>query len=450
MTALETRPKSRGVTYQELLDVDTHTVARSLRLVSPMAPGPTYVPVEQFTSAEFHRIEVEKLWKRVWQMACREEDIPGVGDHIVYDIAGLSILVVRSEIDRIRAFHNVCLHRGRKLVDGQGTGAEEFRCSFHGFAWSRDGSLLHVPCRWDFPQIEDDKFALGEVKVDRWGGFVFVNLDPECGPLSDFLGDLTDHFEKWPLEKRYKQAHVAKVLHCNWKLAQEAFMEAYHVVATHPQLLPGIGDANSQYDVFGNFCRAITPNGTPSPHLKWEPTEQQMIDAMTDRSLDQDPTLTVGDGETARVVAGRARRELLRPVLGPGADELSDAELDDSIYYTVFPNFHPWGAYNRIVYRFRPYGNDHTRSIMECMFLSPYAGEKPSAAPIHWLGEDDDWTNAPELGLLARVFNQDVFNLPQVQAGLEAINVPTVTFANYQETKLRHFHALLEEWIARP
>jgi hypothetical protein len=116
----------------------------------------------------------------------------------------------------------------------------------------------------------------------------------------------------------------------------------------------------------------------------------------------------------------------------------------------VFPNFHPWGAYNRIVYRFRPYGNRHDMSIMECMFLAPYdeAEGRPPAVPVHHLGPDDDWTEAWELGMLARVFNQDVFNLPKVQAGLETGAIDTVTFANYQETKLRHFHALLEQWMA--
>jgi hypothetical protein len=132
------------------------------------------------------------------------------------------------------------------------------------------------------------------------------------------------------------------------------------------------------------------------------------------------------------------------------AEQLSDAEMCDSFYYTVFPNFHPWGAYNRIVYRFRPYGNRHDMAIMECMFLAPYdeAEGRPPAVPVHHLGPDDDWTEAFELGMLARVFNQDVFNLPKVQAGLETGAIDTVTFANYQETKLRHFHALLEQWIA--
>ena len=135
-------------------------------------------------------------------------------------------------------------------------------------------------------------------------------------------------------------------------------------------------------------------------------------------------------------------------VLGDGADELSDAELSDSIYYTLFPNLHPWGAYNRITYRFRPYGDRHDMAIMECMFLDPWDhGEpKPPAVPIHWLGVDDDWTEAPELGMLARVFNQDSFNLPKVQIGLASLQ-KDITLANYQETKIRHFHHLLDQYV---
>ncbi len=439
-----------SLSYQELLDTDSHPVPEVLRWFSPMAPSEADVPVERYTSAEFHQIEVEQLWTKVWQMACREEDLPEPGDHLSYDIVGRSILVVRQESGDLKAFHNVCPHRGRKLAEIRGRNSE-LRCAFHGFAWELDGCLKQVPCQWDFPRLVPDEWGLPEVCVGTWGGFVFVNMDPECEPLADFLGDLDAHFARWPLEERYKEAHVAKVMDCNWKVAQEAFMEAFHVVATHPQLLPSLGDAISQYDVFGNFCRAITPNGVPSPHVTWEPSQQDIFDAMSDRNLDEEPRAVVPTGETARHLAAESARSSLRPALGDRVDELSDAELTESIYYTVFPNFHPWGAYNRIVYRFRPYGNDHRRSIMECMFLSPFTGERPPAAPIHWLTDDEDWTAAPELGMLARVFNQDVYNLPEVQAGLEAMAMtkPGVTFADYQETKPRHFHALLDEWLER-
>jgi phenylpropionate dioxygenase-like ring-hydroxylating dioxygenase large terminal subunit len=365
---------------------------------------------------------------------------------VVYEIARQSLVIVRSAPDRIRAFHNVCLHRGRRLRDADGR-ASELRCPFHGWTWSLDGSLAQLPCRWDFPHVERDRYRLPEAKVGTWGGFVFVNLDPGAQPLEDFLGELPRHFEAWPLERRYKEAHVGKVLPCNWKVAQEAFMEAYHVVATHPQLLAGIGDANSQYDAWDNFSRAITANMTPSPHLRYQPSEQEMLDTMIGTSLDAEPAMRVAPGMTARRTLAQAARMQLAPLV-PGIDDVSDAELADSFYYTVFPNFHPWGAYNRIVYRFRPHGDDPHHCVMEVMYLAPFRGRRPPPAKLRWLAADEDWTRAPELGFLTRVFNQDTANLGRVQAGLRAAAHREVTFGLYQETKIRHFHALLERWLA--
>ena len=122
----------------------------------------------------------------------------------------------------------------------------------------------------------------------------------------------------------------------------------------------------------------------------------------------------------------------------------------DSIDYTVFPNFHPWAAYNRIVYRFRPNGDDHRSAIMEVIFLSPFSGQRPPPAPVHWLGDHESFTDAPELGMLAKVFNQDLFNMPKVQAGLESTRKPGITLGNYQESKVRWLHMKLEEFMERP
>jgi nitrite reductase/ring-hydroxylating ferredoxin subunit len=504
--------RSAGVRYQELLDADSHPVRDILRAESPMAPGPTRVPVERYFSREFHDLEVEKVWKRVWQLACHEDDIPDVGDYNVYDIADLSFLVVRSGPDEFKAFHNACLHRGRLLRERDGKWARELRCPFHGWSWNLDGSLREVPCQWDFPTLDPEKFSLPQVRLGRWGGFIFINPDPDAESLDDYLGDLAEHFTLLPYERRYKSAHVAKILRCNWKVAQEAFSEAYHVVATHPTILGGIGDANSKYDVFGNYSRAISPNGTPSPHLNggqeplpdarfytklrhplsgaiYERVEQGVVRVTTkdgrsgtftdegariDGDLGQvDPNMCdwiggrqlagaediplspVGElppGTNLRALMAAPARERLRAILGNRVDGFSDAELLDSIYLTVFPNFHPWGSFNQIVYRFRPHGSNPDECIHECMYFSPVPDgeERPPAAPIHWLGPDDDWCDAPELGMLAKVFNQDVYNLPRVQRGLKAMKQPFVIFADYGETKPRHFHQLLEEWISRP
>jgi phenylpropionate dioxygenase-like ring-hydroxylating dioxygenase large terminal subunit len=438
--------RSPGLSYQQLLDADTRAVPEVLRWQSACEAPVSRVPIERYTSRAFHDLEVEKLWKKTWQFACREEEIPEVGDRTVYEIADLSVLIVRAGPSEIRAFPNACLHRGRQLCDAPGRAADT-RCPFHGWTWNLDGSLKTIPSRWDFPHVERERYRLPELAVGTWGGFVFVNFDAKAAPLAAHLGELPRHFERWPLEKRYTEAHVAKRLPCNWKVAQEAFMEAYHVIATHPQMLPGIGDANSQYDAWEQFSRAITANMTPSPHLGWQPSEQDMLDSMFTRSVGAEPLLRVPEGMTARqLLAQLARAQLQASV--PSVQELSDAELADSFYYTVFPNFHPWGAYNRIVYRFRPSGNDPDRCVMEVMYLSPFRGKRPPPAPVHWLGDDEDWTRAPELGFLARVFNQDTLNLGKVQRGLHAAQHTHVTFARYQETKIRHFHGLLERRLS--
>ena len=412
--------RSPGPTYQDLLDADTHPVPAVLRLESPRYLGSADIPIERYISREWHRREVDQLWSRVWQFACREDHIPEPGDYIVYDIAELSFLVVRQSDGSIKAFPNACLHRGRQLKEYDGH-CSEIRCAFHGFAWDLSGNLADVPAAWDFPHVDQrpDDFTLPECSVDTWAGFVFINPDPNAAPLADHLGEIVEQFEVWDLGNRCVEAHVSRIINANWKIAQEAFCEAYHVNATHPQILTYLGDVNSQVDVWDRCSRVITPGGTISPLLDYEVSEQDMLRGMLDVRVDQDAPLTLEEGQTARAVAAEMSRDRWRPIAGDMVDQMSDAEMMDSIDYTVFPNMHPWGAFNRITYRFRPNGDDHRSSIMEVFFLSPFTGERPPPAKEHRLGVDDPWTDAPELGMLAKVFEQDVFNMAKVQKGLE-------------------------------
>ena len=390
--------RSAGVTYQQLLDEDSHPVPEIMRVETPLPPGPTVVSAERYYSKAFHDLEVEKLWRRVWQMACHEDDIPDVGDYHVYEVATLSFLVVRTGPDEFRAFHNACLHRGRMLKIKDGKHAREFRCAFHGWAWNTDGSLKEVPCHWDFPRSPLQPTACRKC---RWAAGAASSSSiriPDAEPLEEFLGNLSDQFPNLPYEKRYKVAHVAKILRCNWKVAQEAFSEAYHVIATHPTILESIGDANTQYDVFGNYSRAMSANFTPSPHLDGqvaEPLEDgrtftRLRHALTghiyERGGDGLVHVTNRAGEVSRFkpdgswvegpltqpdpnmcdwIGGeqlpgpRARRwhrhprcrkaatcgqvmaaplrESHRKTLGDVMDSVPDAELLDSIYLTVFP-----------------------------------------------------------------------------------------------------------------
>ncbi|MEO2169382.1 MAG: Rieske 2Fe-2S domain-containing protein, partial [bacterium] len=105
----------RGLRYQDLLDTDSRPVPAILRLQGPAGDLPLEVPVERYYSRKFFELEVEKIWRKSWQVACRDEDMPEVGDHLVYDIADLSFLLVRTGPEEIKAYWNACLHRARML-----------------------------------------------------------------------------------------------------------------------------------------------------------------------------------------------------------------------------------------------------------------------------------------------------------------------------------------------
>jgi phenylpropionate dioxygenase-like ring-hydroxylating dioxygenase large terminal subunit len=441
--------RSPGITYQELLDTDTHAVPAVLRLESPRYLGNDDVSIDRYISAEWHQLEVERLWSRVWQFVCREEQLAAVGSFHVYEIAGRSYLIVRTDDGSLAAYPNACLHRGRQLKDDDGR-CSELRCPFHGFAWALDGSLNDIPAAWDFEHVEPSEFSLPRLLVDTWAGFVFINPDQNAQPLHEFLGGIVDQFAEWDLANRYLQVHVAKIVPCNWKIAQEAFCEAFHVSGTHPQVLPYLGDTNSQVDVWDTFARVITPGGTPSPQLDYEPTQEAMMRSMLDVREGQPNPIPVPEGGSMRAMAAAASRERYRAVAGDWVDRLSDAEMMDSIDYTVFPNFHPWGAFNRIVYRFRPNGNDHRSAIMEVLFLAPFTGERPPPATPIRLGVDQPFTEVAALGNLAKIFEQDVRNMGKVQSGLESTMKPGVTYATYQESKVRWLNTMFDEWLARP
>ncbi|WP_160289741.1 aromatic ring-hydroxylating oxygenase subunit alpha [Novosphingobium pentaromativorans] len=394
-------------------------------LESPMSGGPTRIPTARFHDRKYHDLEVERLWKRTWQMACREDDIPEVGDYHIYEIASLSFIIVRTGKNEFKAHYNACLHRGRILKEMDGKGAKELRCPFHGWTWDLDGGLKHLTCEWDLPGVAGDVGQLPGAKVGTWGGFIFINPDMDAEPLEEFLGPvMMAHYEKFKLENRYKHAHVRKTVKANWKVAQEAFMEAYHIAATHPQLLLIGGDsADVRYDVFGNWGRAqhVSPPAS-SPHRGILKTREEVL-ARWRASAD-------------------ANAKYLRSLIGDEVDLYSDAELNDSCFNDLFPNMHPWGGWARIVFRFRPLGDDPDYCQMEVMLLAPWpeGKEKPAPAKVHELRSDQKWCDAPEIGTLARILDQDSMNMANVHKGMKTKQPPYVWYTAYQEGKIRNFH----------
>jgi phenylpropionate dioxygenase-like ring-hydroxylating dioxygenase large terminal subunit len=436
---------------QELLEREKGPVPKALNESYYEYTGSEDLAKERYYSREFADLEARKMWNRTWQFACREDEIREPGDFIVYDVADYSLLVVRTHENEIKALHNVCLHRGRLLRTQDGN-ASQFRCPYHAWSWEIDGRLKEVPCRWDFSRVSDEEFALPEARVGTWGGFVFINMDPHAMPLDEYLDPIPEHFKSWALEDRYKAVHVGKMVDANWKVALEAFIESYHVIGTHPQILPSTGDANTQYDIYRDrphFNRMITAFGVSSPHLKGL-SEQKIVDSFMAIQGVPAGSVVVPDGVTAREFLANMMRGMVGHQSGKDLSGTTDSEMLDAIQYFVFPNFFPWGGYYlNIVYRFRPVRNDPDRALMECILLQPVppGSERPPPAKMRLLGPDEDWTEAPELGGLGAVFQQDWDNIPLVQRGLKAMTKPGVTLGDYQESRVRHLHRTLDAYL---
>ena len=508
--------------FHKLLDADTHAnnITAAMRIDCPIEPGPALVSKARYISREYHELEKQYLWSRVWQQAAHEDDFANIGDVVPYDIVDKSYLLVRTGEDDYKAFHNAYLHRGRKLRESPAKGLDEIRCAFHGWSWELDGTLKQVPCAYDYSGLDREAERLPEVKVGRWGRYLFINPDPDCEPLEDYLGDLSSQFKVFPYERRYKRAHVAKVIRANWKVVQEAFMESYHVLLTHPQgLTGGANDMCTKYDVFGNYSRAIRTGALEGSGVPdWEPLagsntalvrhplsgwvyadagdghvrvttpkgksglftakgkwlEGELKDANqhlcilvggrkvagatmgqgNPRTMDPQQTARLdkklGEGVTPRVLAAEAIRDSLRKVIPSIADTIPDVELTSAVYLTLFPNFHPWGSFNEINYRFRPNGDNHEECIMEVMMMAPIPddGVYTPTREVRQLDIDDDFVEAEkELGALGPVFNQDTLNMPHVHQGMKASARSHIRLAEYNETKIRHFHKLYDKWV---
>jgi phenylpropionate dioxygenase-like ring-hydroxylating dioxygenase large terminal subunit len=444
-----------GPYFQDVIANDLNPAPPVMKMEAPALDlGSEDVSIDRYTSKAWHDREVEKVWRKTWQMACRVEEIPDPGDHIVYDIVDDSLIVTRTQTGEIKAFFNACLHRGTQLRK-EGGCIKHIRCPFHAWTWDLEGRLIDVPASWDFPHIDRDALALPQAKVGVWAGFVFINMDPDCEPLESYLEILPDHFEAFALEDRYKAVHVAKIMPCNWKLALEAFSETYHVFNVHAQVLSYNDDENTQYDVWPgvrHVNRMISVQGIPSPSRRNVPPETTIAHIRRDAPFFGGKPIELEEGDTARTALAKRAREKFSRAAGRDMSGVSDTESLDLIEYMLFPNLSPWGGYSLpLCYRFRPYGDDPDRSIMEIMFLFAKRpdGSHPEPAPIHWLGPDEPWSAAEEMGSAALLADQDTDNLMRIQRGLKTTRKPGVTLARYQESRIRHFHQTLDAYMAK-
>jgi nitrite reductase/ring-hydroxylating ferredoxin subunit len=441
---------------QEIIARDKVTAPEWARSESYEYLGSEDISKDRYINPEFARGEFERMWTRTWQMACREDHIPEAGDYYVYDIGAYSFVIVRGEDGEIRAHYNSCMHRGTKLKPSASEGfASELKCPFHGWTWNLDGSLKHIPEKWDFAHTAQRKMCLPEARVALLAGFVFINMDHDAPSIEDYFGEAAmKHLRAWKLEDRYIYLHVQKSYPANWKLTMEAFMEAYHVGDTHPQVAPANADVNSQYDVYGDHVdRFISPLGVVSPKLYDKYTEADIIENFTlgDSSAMGDTKPELKEGERARQVMADMFRSMFEQAANADLSHVSDTELLDTYSYTFFPNLFLFpGISLPMVYRFRPDARDHRRTIYEVFFMKP----KPKSGDFETAGVqilEDHQSFAEADGMdpgFGVILDQDTDNLYAQQEGLEASAKEGLTLGDYQEIRVRHFEKAIDKYMA--
>lgn len=417
------------------------------------AEQPMVIPIEAYVSETYARAENERLWPKVWQVACRLEEIPKVGDYVTYDILDESIIVVRATPDKIAAYYNVCQHRGRRLTEGNGH-AKQFRCRFHGWCFDLDGENTFVldPQDWG-THLPRERLRLKPVKVDSWGGWVWINMDPNSPPLRQYLEPAYSLLAPFELDKMRYSWRQWLYFPCNWKTSLEAFNESYHLGTTHPQLTRWLNITT--WSKGENHCGwhgviMAAPSNPQDPRI-----------AAAELANELKRTLNASTTETLVNVANRLELELPpgTPAHEVGAHMMATAAREDAARGVIWPKIDPaqmeaagngWhifpntivlhGLTTALCYRSRPNGYDPDSCIFEVYVLERYPeGEEPKT---QWVYQPD-----PTEDKWRKILCQDFANMPQVQKGMKSRGFEGPRPNPVQEVPVTHFHRLLAKYM---
>ena len=203
--------------------------------MATIADGRT-IPFDWYSDPAVLRLERERIFRRTWQYAGRADQVAEPGAFFTCDLAGVPIVVVRDEEGGLRAFLNVCRHRGSLVCEGEGKRAS-LQCPYHAWTYGLDGSLRAAPRSERVPGFDKEALGLVAVQVDAWGPFVFVNPDPEAEPLAETLGELPALVAASGVDLdslRFLKRASGDEYAANWKVCSENFLECYHCQVAHP------------------------------------------------------------------------------------------------------------------------------------------------------------------------------------------------------------------------
>jgi phenylpropionate dioxygenase-like ring-hydroxylating dioxygenase large terminal subunit len=407
---------------------------------------PDRVPKERYFDADFYAMECDLLWPRVWQMACRLEEIPHPRDFVEYEILDQSIVLARSDDLEVRAFQNACRHRGVKIAEGRGTCASGFTCPFHGWCYGLDGQNTHVTQRKTFAEhnLVADDINLTPVRCEVWGGCAWINLDDDAPPLRTCIEPFASIADAWKMESLRAEKWYAARLPVNWKLAQAAFVEQYHVVETHPELvIPGrfpprdaaAFDPQQFVDAEIHYLHVMSDGMDGMVHAN----DVRIAEGLRDIELPADSGLAMSTWEHTLndAVVSWYRAEGCDI---PDLNELEAQGINEPMGY-CFPHFFLLPMYSSASsYRFRPLGPEET--LMEIWSLARFpegAEPKRPAPPEVWESDDPRWPPIPA---------QDFSNLPRQQQGLHAKSFEYLRLSERAEGHISNFERTVDGFLA--
>ncbi len=424
----------------ERTDPATHPGGTPLASAPDRELGHELIPKERYTSREFMDQEWEHIWSKVWLLGCREDQIPEPGDYVATDIGRESVLLVRQQDGAIKAFHNVCMHRGNRLAD-EGVGrVGRFVCGYHGWAYAIDGYFDDIPDLATFPQGAPPCSGLAELPSATWASFVWFSLDIDVEPFEEYMAPLRGHFEPYHFERMAMTRWITAEWNCNWKAAVDAFAEAYHTATTHPQLLWYLDDLDIQFDLYDRHSRYLIAFGLLSPRIDSAPEIPPPLKALM-KNAGMDPASYDGPVDGIRRAVQRHMREH-QDELGKDYSDLHDDQLTDDYNYLIFPNVtFNTHADDLMLFRHRPHPTDPDRMLFDIwMFELVPEGEEWPDPPRH---DHRPEGSTRSLGL---VIDQDAANLASVQAGMHSSGYPGLWLGD-QEIRLRHFHHTIMEML---
>ena len=198
--------------------------------------GPALEP-NLYLEPEIVRLEQRAIFERTWQLAGHVSELAEPGSYLTTEVVDQPVLVVRDHDGEIRAFRNVCRHRGSRLLAGSGSCGKAIRCLYHGWTYRLDGRLIGVPEGRDIPDLDKSRLGLHQVRAELFCGLIFVNLDPGAEPLGDRLGGLAERLARYDLPALERFGRGGDVQPANWKVVVENYLEGYHIPIAHPSLM---------------------------------------------------------------------------------------------------------------------------------------------------------------------------------------------------------------------